>query len=189
MWRGPENGPWDNCSSWFRYFYFCSRLLLATCGLVVAIDNSLLFSGRSHASGRLLFQLDSIKSVSLSGSFTLRRYAPPSVAADVVNPRRRPAPNLPTVTLQASKETYLLSHNRTKFVVDSSNRYPFRARTDRRDWTPYPRRRLGGYLVPFSRYYRLFSPELMSSRDSVHAPFRDSLSCVGWDLGQSAYQI
>jgi len=48
---------------------------------------------------------------SLSGSFTLRRKAPPSVAADVVTPRPRPAPNLPTVTLQASKETYLLSHN------------------------------------------------------------------------------
>ena len=38
--------------------------------------------------------------LSVSGSFTLRREAPPSVGADVVNPRRRPAPNLPTVTLQ-----------------------------------------------------------------------------------------
>ena len=61
---------------------------------------------------------------SLSGSFTLRRKAPPSVAADVVTPRPRPAPNLPTVTLQASKETYLLSQklefHGSSFLVASS---------------------------------------------------------------------
>jgi len=93
---------------------FLLTLALGYVWIVVAIDHcSLLFSGRSHASGRvgLLFQLDSVKSVSLSVCLTLRRKAPPSVAADVVDPRRRPAPNLPTVTLQASKETYLLSHN------------------------------------------------------------------------------
>jgi len=30
---------------------------------------------------------------------------------------------------------------RTKFGVDSSSRFPVRARTNRHDWTPYPRRR------------------------------------------------
>jgi len=51
--------------------------------------------------------------LALSGYFTLRQVLPSVAAdrADVVNPRRRPAPNLPTVTLHASKETYLLSHN------------------------------------------------------------------------------
>jgi len=30
----------------------------------------------------------------------------------------------------------------TDFGADSSSLFPFRARTDRRDWTPYSRRRL-----------------------------------------------
>jgi len=94
----------------------CSLLLRA------AIDNcSLLLSGRSHGSGSVLFQLDSVKSVSLWQFHD----SPLSAALSrsrrrqkLVTPRSRPAPNLPTATLQTSKETYLLSHNPSVLGTD-----------------------------------------------------------------------